>query len=78
MRWHGYRSDNSYLVFQCLEQTVGLDNKKWQVLDKCHKQRSIAEYEGHLEITPQLLKELIEITKESLMLVEGLGSVNKE
>jgi hypothetical protein len=25
MRWHGYRSDNRYLVFQCLEQTLGLE-----------------------------------------------------
>jgi len=23
MRWHGYRSENCYLVFQCLEQTLG-------------------------------------------------------
>ena len=25
MRWHGYRTGNRYLVFQCLKQTVGLD-----------------------------------------------------
>ena len=34
MRWHGYRSENRYLVFQCLEQTVGLDSTKWRVLDQ--------------------------------------------
>lgn len=77
MRWHGYRSDNRYLVFQCLEQTVGLEKAKWRVLDKCHKQRNIAEYEGHLEITSQLLGELIEITKELLARLEGLGDVPK-
>ncbi|MEN8219398.1 MAG: hypothetical protein ABFS56_24200 [Pseudomonadota bacterium] len=27
MRWHGYRSDSRYLVFQCLEQTLGLDRQ---------------------------------------------------
>jgi len=75
MRWHGYRSDNRYLVFQCLEQTVGLEKAKWRVLDKCHKQRNIAEYEGHLEITSQLLRELIEISKELLARAEGLGPV---
>lgn len=75
MRWHGYRSDNRYLVFQCLEQTIGLENAKWRVLDKCHKQRNLAEYEGHLEITPQLLQELIEVSKELLTLVEALGPV---
>ena len=75
LRWHGYRSDNRYLVFQCLEQTVGLENAKWRVLDKCHKQRNLAEYEGHLEITPQLLQELIEVSKELLTLVASLGPI---
>lgn len=75
MRWHGYRSENRYLVFQCLEVTVGLENAKWRVLDKCHKQRNLAEYEGHLEITPQLLQELIDIAEELLELVETLGPV---
>lgn len=31
MRWHGYRSDNRYLVFQCLEHTLGLETIKWRV-----------------------------------------------
>ena len=75
MRWHGYRSDNRYLVFQCLQHTIGLENEKWRVLDKCHKQRNIAEYEGHLEMTPQLLHELILITEELLKRVESLGPV---
>ena len=75
MRWHGYRSDNRYLVFQCLQHTVGLENAKWRVLDKCHKQRNLAEYEGLLEITPQLLQELIEVIEEVLKLVEALGPV---
>ena len=73
MRWHGYRSENRYLVFQCLEQTVGIETAKWRVLDQCHKRRNIAEYEGHLEIDSQLLNELIEITIELLELVKDLG-----
>jgi len=75
IRWHGYRSDNRYLVFQCLEHTVGFEKAKWRLLAKCHNQRNLAEYEGHLEITPQLLKELIEVTQELLVLVEALGLV---
>ena len=75
MRWHGYRSDNRYLVFQCLQHTVGLESVKWRVLDRCHKARNLAEYEGHLEISSQLLKELIEITNELVMLVESMGPV---
>ena len=75
MRWHGYRSENRYMVFQCLEQTLGLETAKWRVLDQCHKQRNIAEYEGHLEIDSQLLNELIEITTELLELVKDLGDL---
>ncbi len=77
VRWHGYRSDNRYLVFQCLEHTLGLERDKWLVLDQCHKQRNLAEYEGHLEITPQLLQELTEITKELLEMVQSLGLVKQ-
>ena len=75
LRWHGYRSDNRYMVFQCLQHTVGLETAKWRVLDKCHNLRNQAEYEGILEISQQLLEELIGITKELVVLVEALGSV---
>ena len=75
LRWHGYRSDNRYLVFQCLEQTTGLENAKWRVLDKCHKLRNHAEYEGLLEFTPQLLQELIDITNELQQLVSNFDLV---
>ena len=73
LRWHGYRSDKRYVVFQCLPHTVGLDNAKWRVLDRCHKLRNQAEYEGLLDISPNLLGELVGITKELLELVERLG-----
>lgn len=77
MRWHGYRSDNRYLVFQCLDQTAGLDRVKWRVLNQCHNARNISEYEGRLEISAQLLKELIDISNELLKLVESLGLIKK-
>lgn len=75
LRWHGYRSENRYLVFQCLEHTVDLATAKWRILDKCHGLRNRAEYEGVLDVSPQLLNELIGITKELLVLVEALGPV---
>lgn len=78
MRWHGYRSDNRYLVFQSLQQTIGLEGVKWRILDKCHKVRNLAEYEGQLDISPQLLKELINITNEPVIIVESLGPVVDE
>jgi len=39
------------------------------------KRRNLAEYEGHLEIAPQLLKELIEITKDLQVRLEAMGSI---
>jgi hypothetical protein len=76
LRWHGYRSDSRYLVFQCLQHTVGLDAMKWRVLDTCHRQRNLAEYEGHLDVPPQLLRELLEIAGELLHEIESLGPVS--
>jgi len=75
LRWHGYRSESRYLVFQCLQHTLGLSNAKWRVLDKCHNCRNIAEYEGHLDIDAQLLKELITITHELQVLVNALSPI---
>ncbi len=30
LRWHGYRSENRYLVFQCLQDTLGLGPEHWR------------------------------------------------
>ena len=72
LRWHGYRSESRYLVFQCLQHTLGLSRAQWRVLDKCHNARNLAEYEGHLDIEPQLLKELLSISADILTLVKAL------
>ena len=49
--------------------------RKMACIDKCHKQRNLAEYGGHLEITPQLLQELIKVTEELLKSVDAMGPV---
>lgn len=77
LRWHGYRSDTRYIVFQCLPHTLGVANATWRVLDKCHNHRNLAEYEGHLEIDSQLLKELIAIAGDLYELVGALGPVER-
>lgn len=59
LRWHGYRSENRYLVFQVLEHTLDIAPEVWRVLAKCHDRRNLAEYEGHLEIDNQLLVDLL-------------------
>jgi hypothetical protein len=59
LRFHGYRSDNRYLVFQALPHTIGLAAAQWRVLAKAHDKRNLAEYEGHFDADPQLLKDLL-------------------
>jgi hypothetical protein len=63
LRWHGYRSDNRYLVFQCLEQTLGLGPEHWRVLALCHERRNVAEYQGHLDVEEQLVADLMQVAK---------------
>jgi len=74
LRWHGFRPQNRYIAFQCLRHTVGLEAGKVRFLGKCHDIRNQAEYEGTLDITPQLLDELVDTVHELLAAVEGLGS----
>ncbi len=59
LRFHGYRSDNRYLVFQVLPHTIGLPAAHWRVLAKAHDKRNLAEYEGHFDADPRLLKDLL-------------------
>ena len=73
LRWHGYRSDKRYLVFQCLQHTVQLETTKWRVLDQCHRRRNLAEYEGHMDVDTQLLAELIQLTQHLLQRVQALA-----
>jgi len=58
LRWHGYRSENRYTVFQCLTHTLGWSALRWRVLDAAHQKRNLAEYEGFLEIEESGIEEL--------------------
>ena len=73
LRWHGYRSNNRYLVFQCLEHTVNLPNEKWRVLDQAHRKRNLAEYEGIIDIDSALIESIIRAAHEIEVSVLALG-----
>ena len=60
LRVHGYRSENRYLVFQCLEHTLGFTPQQWLLLNQAHNKRNLAEYEGDLDVTKGFVEELIE------------------
>ena len=77
LRWHGYRSENRYLVFQSLAHTLKLPPEQWRVLDQAHRKRNIAEYEGHLDVDEALLSALIRVAGEVAKRVAALGPVPK-
>ena len=77
LRWHGYRSENRYTVFQCLTHTVGWPATRWRVLDVAHQKRSLAEYEGFLDIEESTISELravaAQLIDEVFVMVGGNG-----
>lgn len=58
LRWHGYRSENRFVVFQCLAHTLGWPAQRWRILDSAHRKRNLAEYEGFLEVEESQIEEL--------------------
>ena len=64
LRAEGYRANSRYLVFQCLQHTVGLSNAQWRVLDQAHRKRNLAEYEGELDVDEQLLVAMLRVARE--------------
>lgn len=75
LRAHGYRSENRYLVFQCLEHTLGYTPAQWLVLDQAHKKRNLAEYEGDLDVTEKFVEELVEHAAKLIAAVQAIGGV---
>jgi hypothetical protein len=64
LRFHGYRSESRYLVFQTLVHTVGLPPEQWRVLDDAHRKRNAAEYEGVVDVDEQLVEAIIRVATE--------------
>ena len=73
LRWHGYRAEHRFTVFQCLEHTVKLPPAQWRVLDQAHRKRNVAEYEGFLDVDRSLVEALIRVTQEVAVRVDALG-----
>jgi|SRR6185369_2861894 len=77
LRWHGYRSEHRYTVFQCLEHTLKIPAEQWRVLDHAHRKRNVAEYEGHLDVDRALVEALIRVAQEVAARVVALGPVQR-
>lgn len=74
LRWHGFRSENRYQVFQCLQHTVELEPAHWRVLNQAHRKRNLAEYEGHIEVDRGLVEATIRVATQVQARVENLAS----
>ena len=74
LRWHGFRSENRYQVFQCLQHTVELEPAHWRVLNQAHRKRNLAEYEDHLEVDRGLVEATIRVATQVQARVENLAS----
>ena len=78
LRLTGYRSENRYLVFQCLQHTLEFPNEQWRVLDQAHRKRNIAEYEGDIDVDEQLVEALVRVTDEVADRVSKLSKGNDQ
>lgn len=77
LRRHGYRPDRQrFVVFQCLVHTLGVAPETVRVLDKAHRTRNLAEYEGALDTDHKLLAELLAAQRVQAV-VAKLGPIDK-
>jgi len=74
LRWHGYRSENRYTVFQCLTHTLGWSANRWRILDAAHQKRNLAEYEGYLDIEESTVSEMFDLVQSLIAEVERLSN----
>ena len=78
LRWHGYRSENRFAVFQCLVHTIELPQAQMRILSDAHGKRNRAEYEGAMDVTGSMVDSIVSATKMVLAGVEKLGPVGKK
>lgn len=77
LRWHGYRSNHRFIVFQVLPHTLGLGPTTWRVLAKCHDVRNLGEYEGDLNVDARLVADLVGACGVVLAKVAALPAIKR-
>ena len=74
LRWHGYRAENRYIVFQCLTHTLQIAPERWRILGLAHRHRNVAEYDGTLDANESLVAGMIDVAEEMVRRLEALGT----
>lgn len=72
LRRCGYRADGRFIIFQCLQHTLGLSPEVWKILSHCHNLRNRGEYEGFFDLSDRLVTGLVETTGILLEKLEGM------
>ncbi|CAN5161049.1 hypothetical protein BH24PSE2_BH24PSE2_20250 [soil metagenome] len=72
LRARGYRSKSRYLVFQCLQHTIDLPHEQRRILDRAHRKRNLAEYEGDTDVDEQLVAALLRVARQVAERVDDL------
>jgi hypothetical protein len=75
LRWHGYRANSRYIVFQVLPHTLGLPPEIWRLMTEAHRRRNQSEYDGVMLKDERFLETLIKSIQDILKGVEELGPV---
>lgn len=78
LRRSGFRSDNRYVVFHSLPNTLDLGVDVWRVLAKAHELRNSGEYEGHLELDARIVADLVGATEKVRVAVERLPRIGED
>ena len=74
LRWHGYRANHRYIVFQVLPHTLGLGPDVWRVLAKSHDLRNLGEYEGDLDLGARIVIDRIAACKAVALKLDTLAA----
>ena len=74
LRWHGYRPDKRYIVFQALAHTVDLPAAQWRVLESAHRLRNTVEYEGLVNVDRELLEAVLRVTQEVAVRLRAMAA----
>lgn len=76
LRWHGYRSENRYSVFQTLAHTTDLSTAQVRIFSDAHTKRNRIAYEGSDEVTLAQVDSIVRVAKDLLIVVMKLGPVS--
>lgn len=78
LRQMGFRSENRFIVFQCLTYTAGLSPIQIRILSDAHNRRNKSEYDGSFDMNESLVESLIRTAVQLLKLLDDQNTLPKK